>query len=183
MSIYSRRTVQGLTRAAPGCRRIIVDAGYLGSLERSNVTLVPDDIESVSGAGVKPRSADAASIPVDHIVLATGYDMASRSCCVPCCDGILTGCSSHREIGPSPGAMGFLCDNIMIPKAAQRHTSVSCGTFSQDARSTDMAECINRVILSWIPQLCLPRWAQYGDRSREHPFHSRGPDPICPEAG
>ena len=58
-----------------GCKRPSVSNDYLRAFNRDNVELVTDPIESMTPAGV--RTASGAERPVDVIVLATGFRLAS----------------------------------------------------------------------------------------------------------
>jgi cation diffusion facilitator CzcD-associated flavoprotein CzcO len=58
-----------------GCKRPSVSNHYLRTFNRDNVELVTDPIERVTPAGV--RTADGRERPVDVLVLATGFRMAS----------------------------------------------------------------------------------------------------------
>jgi cation diffusion facilitator CzcD-associated flavoprotein CzcO len=58
-----------------GCKRPSVSNSYLRTFNRDNVALVTDAIERVTPAGV--RTADGVERPVDVLVLATGFRMAS----------------------------------------------------------------------------------------------------------
>ena len=60
---------------ALGCKRPSVSNHYLRTFNRQNVELVTDRIERVTAAGV--RTADGVERPVDTIVLATGFRLAS----------------------------------------------------------------------------------------------------------
>jgi cation diffusion facilitator CzcD-associated flavoprotein CzcO len=58
-----------------GCKRPSVSNDYLRTFNYDNVELVTDPIESVTSDGIK--TADGTERPVDAIVLATGFRMAS----------------------------------------------------------------------------------------------------------
>jgi 4-hydroxyacetophenone monooxygenase len=55
-------------------KRIVMDAGWLATLRRENVTLEADAIERVTESGVVTRSG--AEHPVDVILLATGFHVS-----------------------------------------------------------------------------------------------------------
>ncbi|KAG6860624.1 hypothetical protein C0995_009273 [Termitomyces sp. Mi166 len=79
LSLYIKRTapkdlVQSLTPTyAPGCKRIIVDPGYLEALHRPNVSLSWDPIKGVVGEGIELKSGEV--VPFDVIVFSTGYSL------------------------------------------------------------------------------------------------------------
>jgi cation diffusion facilitator CzcD-associated flavoprotein CzcO len=58
-----------------GCKRPSVSNHYLRTFNRDNVELITDSIERVTPAGIK--TADGKERPVDVVVLATGFRMAS----------------------------------------------------------------------------------------------------------
>ncbi|KAL1742380.1 hypothetical protein HDZ31DRAFT_43372 [Schizophyllum fasciatum] len=58
---------------AVGCKRIIVDPGFLKSLHRENVELRWDEIDSIVEEGVKLKTGEV--VALDAIVYATGYSL------------------------------------------------------------------------------------------------------------
>ncbi|KAL1706901.1 hypothetical protein EV121DRAFT_200448 [Schizophyllum commune] len=58
---------------AVGCKRIIVDPGFLKSLHRENVELRQDAIDSIVEEGVKLKTGEV--VPLDVIIYATGYSL------------------------------------------------------------------------------------------------------------
>lgn len=61
----------GTLSTAPGCKRIIVDPGYLKSLHRPNVSLNWDGIETVVPEGIRMKTGQI--VPLDVIIFGTGY--------------------------------------------------------------------------------------------------------------
>ncbi|KAL0949998.1 hypothetical protein HGRIS_010007 [Hohenbuehelia grisea] len=57
----------------PGCKRIIVNPGYLDALNRPNVKLNWDGIESIVEEGIKLKTGEV--IPLDVIIFGTGYSI------------------------------------------------------------------------------------------------------------
>lgn len=57
----------------PGCKRLIVDPGYLEALNRRNVTIKWDAIECIVEDGVKMKAGEV--IPLDVIIFATGFSL------------------------------------------------------------------------------------------------------------
>ncbi|THU87244.1 FAD/NAD(P)-binding domain-containing protein [Dendrothele bispora CBS 962.96] len=57
----------------PGCKRILVDPGYLQCLHRPNVTLKWDTIESVVEDGIKLKTGE--TVPLDVIIFGTGFSL------------------------------------------------------------------------------------------------------------
>ena len=58
---------------APGCKRIIVDPGYLQSLYRPNVHLTWESIEKIVPDGILLKNGEV--VPLDVIIFATGFDL------------------------------------------------------------------------------------------------------------
>lgn len=59
--------------SAPGCKRIIVDPQYLDTLNRPNVSLKWDAIETIVEDGIKLKTGVV--IPLDVIIFGTGYSI------------------------------------------------------------------------------------------------------------
>ncbi|KAF4597607.1 hypothetical protein EYR40_008069 [Pleurotus pulmonarius] len=55
----------------PGCKRIIVDVGYLDALQQPNVTVNWDGIDSIVERGIKTKAGEV--IELDAIIFGTGY--------------------------------------------------------------------------------------------------------------
>ncbi|KAG5734570.1 hypothetical protein E4T56_gene5522 [Termitomyces sp. T112] len=81
LSSYIKKTapkdlVQSLTPTyAPGCKRIIVDPGYLESLHKPNVSISWDAIKGIVEEGIELKSGKV--VPFDVIVFSTGYSLES----------------------------------------------------------------------------------------------------------
>ena len=60
----------------PGCKRIIVDPGYLQALHRPNVSLEWNGIEEVLEDGVRLKSGEF--VPLDIIIFGTGFEILNR---------------------------------------------------------------------------------------------------------
>jgi cation diffusion facilitator CzcD-associated flavoprotein CzcO len=56
---------------APGCKRFIVDRGYLDSLSKPNVTLKWDTIERIEDSGIRLKTGEL--VELDIIIFATGF--------------------------------------------------------------------------------------------------------------
>jgi len=56
---------------APGCKRILLSSDFLQAMQRSNVSLISSGVEALDEHGIV---ADGASLPVDAIVYATGFE-------------------------------------------------------------------------------------------------------------
>lgn len=54
-----------------GCKRILASDTYFPALQRDNVSLITDSIESIAPTGIKTKSGDLR--PVDTIIYATGF--------------------------------------------------------------------------------------------------------------
>ena len=64
---------------APGCKRIVVDPGYLKALHRPNITLNFDGVKSLVKEGIKTGSGEV--VPLDVIILGTGFAFVSSFEC------------------------------------------------------------------------------------------------------
>ncbi|KAH7929753.1 FAD/NAD(P)-binding domain-containing protein [Leucogyrophana mollusca] len=60
----------------PGCKRIIVDPGYLSALHQPNVDLVWEGVAEIVEEGVKLKNGE--SIPLDIVILGTGFLLVTR---------------------------------------------------------------------------------------------------------
>jgi cation diffusion facilitator CzcD-associated flavoprotein CzcO len=58
---------------APGCKRFIVDRGYLDSLNQPNVSIKWDTIERIEEFGIRLKTGEL--IALDVIIFATGFKM------------------------------------------------------------------------------------------------------------
>lgn len=67
-----------MQNAVPGCKRIIVDPGYLEALHRPNVSLSWDAIKGIAAEGIELKSGKV--VPFDVIVFSTGYSLVSLPC-------------------------------------------------------------------------------------------------------
>ncbi|KAF8798180.1 FAD/NAD(P)-binding domain-containing protein [Phlegmacium glaucopus] len=65
-----------IPKYAPGCKRIIVDPQYLDSLNRPNVRLQWDAIETIVEDGIKLKTGVV--IPLDVIIFGTGYSVFTK---------------------------------------------------------------------------------------------------------
>lgn len=75
---------------APGCKRIIVDPGYLSSLKRPNVNIRWDAIDRVVEGGIRLKTGE--EVPLDIIIFGTGYSVV-RFLRDPCVTEIDVPCS------------------------------------------------------------------------------------------
>jgi len=64
---------QLLPKYPPGCKRIVVDPGYLDALHKPNVHLTYDAIDKIVPEGILTKKGDL--VPLDVIVFATGFDV------------------------------------------------------------------------------------------------------------
>ncbi|KDQ61021.1 hypothetical protein JAAARDRAFT_32021 [Jaapia argillacea MUCL 33604] len=55
----------------PGCKRIIVDPGYLDCLNQENVNVIWEGIDSIVENGIKLKTGEI--VPLDIIIFGTGY--------------------------------------------------------------------------------------------------------------
>lgn len=60
---------------APGCKRIIIDPGYLKCLNQPNVSLKYDAIDAITQGGIKLQTGE--EVALDVIIFGTGYQLVS----------------------------------------------------------------------------------------------------------
>lgn len=112
-----------------GCKRMILDCGYLESLHRDNVHLVNDQIDHVSKRAVHTK--DGQTYPADVIIAATGYDITKGAMNLPIRgqDKSETILDRWRREGVSAYETILLdkCPNLFLsagPNSATGHSSV-----------------------------------------------------------
>lgn len=62
---------------APGCKRLIVDPGYLNALKRPNVSLNWDGIDDIIPEGIRTKKGEI--VPLDVMIFATGFEHVGNS--------------------------------------------------------------------------------------------------------
>lgn len=62
---------QMMPKHPAGCKRLMVDAGYLASLARPNITPNFDGIQRITENGIQSKTGEV--IPLDAIIFATGF--------------------------------------------------------------------------------------------------------------
>ena len=75
--LFDKDLLNCIVRLAPGCKRIIVDPGYLESLHRPNVTLSFDGIKNIVPQGVQLETGEI--VQVDVLILGTGFSLVRHS--------------------------------------------------------------------------------------------------------
>ena len=71
--LFNEDLLNHIVRLAPGCKRIIVDPGYLESLHRPNVTLSYDAIKDIVPEGVRLETGEI--VQLDVLILGTGFSL------------------------------------------------------------------------------------------------------------
>ena len=66
-----------IRNSAPGCRRIVVEPGYLKALHQPNISLNWDGIAKLAEDGIVTKKGE--KIPLDVVVFATGFHVVSSS--------------------------------------------------------------------------------------------------------
>ncbi|KAF5381017.1 hypothetical protein D9615_004056 [Tricholomella constricta] len=119
---------------APGCKRIIVDPGYLEALNRPNVTLSWESIKGVVEDGVELKSGEI--VPLDVIIFGTGYSLEPVDLSVRGSKKT----TIHEYFKEQGGATAYLgtcmpgfpnCFTLLGPNVASGHASV---IFSQESQ-------------------------------------------------
>jgi len=111
----------------PGCKRIIVDPGYLDSLHRPNVTLTYDGIERVVPEGVQLKTGEL--VPLDVLIFGTGFTMLPPRLEIFGVGGLQLGDYWKSKGGPE-AYYGFAVPNFpnyfmfLGPNSAGGHASV-----------------------------------------------------------
>ncbi|KAH7912239.1 hypothetical protein BJ138DRAFT_814110 [Hygrophoropsis aurantiaca] len=85
----------------PGCKRIIVDPGYLAALHQPNVDLVWEGVAEIVENGVKLKNGEF--IPLDIIILGTGFLLVTRDVAFRGVDGI----TLDKYFQSQGGAIGY----------------------------------------------------------------------------
>ncbi|GLB34847.1 putative L-lysine 6-monooxygenase (NADPH-requiring) [Lyophyllum shimeji] len=140
LSLYIKRTAPKDQAAAliptyaPGCKRIIVDPGYLQALHRPNVAISWDAIKGIVEEGIELRSGKI--VPLDIIIFGTGYSTEAV-------DLRLRGSkktTAHEYFETQGGGTAYLgtcmpgfpnCFSLLGPNVATGHASV---IFSEEAQ-------------------------------------------------
>lgn len=135
-----------IPKYAPGCKRIIVDPQYLKSLNRPNVSLKWDGIETIVENGIKLKTGVV--IPLDVIIFGTGYSLESPSLNVQGSSG--TSIREYFESKGGPQAYLGCCIpgfpnlfTLLGPNVASGHASV---IFSEEAQISFALQLIRPVL-------------------------------------
>ncbi|RDB21175.1 Baeyer-Villiger monooxygenase [Hypsizygus marmoreus] len=129
----------------PGCKRIIVDPGYLESLHRPNVSLRWDAIKGIVENGIELKTGEI--VPLDVIIFGTGY-------CLEPTDLRVQGRREtiHEYFASKGGPTAYIgtcmpgfpnCFTILGPNVATGHASV---IFSQEAQIGLVSQLIQPII-------------------------------------
>ncbi|KAJ3503773.1 hypothetical protein NLJ89_g8287 [Agrocybe chaxingu] len=131
---------------SPGCKRIIVDPGYLDSLNQPNVSLKWDPIESIVEDGIKLKTGEI--VPLDVIIFGTGYLLdAGQQDVLGSKGGTILEYYANKG-----GAMAYLgacipgfpnLFNLLGPNVATGHASV---IFSEEAQINYAMQVIKPVL-------------------------------------
>lgn len=129
--LFNKDLLNHIVRLAPGCKRIIVDPGYLESLHRPNVTLSYDGIKNVVPQGVRLETGEI--VQLDVLILGTGFSLVRHSRPHRRFPVMLTFNSCHlawRSLAPE--VFGFLTigSQRMVPKPIMESRCRTFPTFS-----------------------------------------------------
>ncbi|KAF8911968.1 hypothetical protein CPB84DRAFT_1671255, partial [Gymnopilus junonius] len=130
----------------PGCKRIIVDSGYLQSLKQSNVCLRWDTIDSIVENGIKMKSGEV--IPLDVIIFSTGYSVEAEHLKVRGSKGVTIDEYFASKGGPyaylGSCIPGFPNQFLLLgPNVASGHASI---IFSEEAQINFALQLIQPVL-------------------------------------
>jgi len=134
-----------IPKYAPGCKRMILDPGYLKALRRENVDLNWDGIGSITESGVITKTGE--SIDFDIIIFGTGFDVLNTPIKVKGSSGqdlISHWGETHPEayLGTTiPGFPNFFM--LLGPNVATGHASV---IFSEEAQINYMMRMVKPII-------------------------------------
>ncbi|KAF9075162.1 hypothetical protein BDP27DRAFT_1380799 [Rhodocollybia butyracea] len=134
----------------PGCKRIIVDPGYLDSLNRPNVNLSWAGIERIVDNGIKLKTGEV--VPLDVIIFATGFSVIPEDLHVRGSKGVTVKEYFEAQGGPTAylgcSAPGF--PNLFLllgPNVVSGSTSV---IFVQEAQSVEVKDEVCEEYNSWL---------------------------------
>jgi len=129
----------------PGCKRIIVDQGYLAALHRPNVTVNWEAINAIVEDGIQMKTGEI--IPLDIIIFGTGYSVEPTSLRVRGRKQTL-----HEYFSSKGGPTAYLGSCfpgfpnafvVLGPNVASGHASV---IFSQETQIDMAMQLIKRII-------------------------------------
>jgi len=118
----------------PGCKRLIVDPGYLNALKRPNVSLNWDGIDDIIPEGIRTKKGEI--VPLDVMIFATGFEHGAINVNVTGSSGKTIQEFFESQDGPTaylgttvPGFPNFFI--IFGPNTSTGHASVICSVESQ----------------------------------------------------
>ncbi|KIL69905.1 hypothetical protein M378DRAFT_69093, partial [Amanita muscaria Koide BX008] len=129
-----------------GCKRIIVDHGYLKSLHQPNVTLRWDEIDSVVEEGIKLKTDEV--VPLDVIIFGTGYSFKTAELTVRGSKGI-TYLEFMDQHGGAAAYLGTCVPgfpnlfHLLGPNVATGHASV---VYSEEVQINYALEIIKEIV-------------------------------------
>ncbi|KAF9564392.1 FAD/NAD(P)-binding domain-containing protein [Agrocybe pediades] len=131
---------------APGCKRIIVDPGYLESLNQPNVSLRWDALDSIVENGIKMKTGEV--IPLDVIIFSTGYSLEATQLDIRGSKGVTIKEYHQSKGGPmaylGSCTPGFPNAYILLgPNVASGHASV---IFSEESQINLAVQLIRPVV-------------------------------------
>jgi len=116
-----------IPKYSPGCRRVIIDPGYLECLHKPNVDLCWEAIDAIVEDGIQLKSGDL--VPLDVIILATGFNTEGVNANMRGSDGRDLLDYFESKQGPSaylgtcvPGFPNFFL--LLGPNTATGHASI-----------------------------------------------------------
>ncbi|TDL24856.1 FAD/NAD-binding domain-containing protein [Rickenella mellea] len=129
-----------------GCKRIIVDPGYLKSMKQPNVTVNFDGTEEIVSDGLVTTKGE--KIPVDVIIYGTGYDLVPAGIPIKGVGGV-TLAEHFEKLGGPEAYLGTTFPNfpnyfaLLGPNTATGHASV---VFTEEAQINYIMQMIKPVL-------------------------------------
>ncbi|KAG9086905.1 hypothetical protein FRC07_012956 [Ceratobasidium sp. 392] len=147
-SLAPEKYHENLTPKYPlGCKRIVVDPGYLACLKRPNVELEFDSITEITETGITTKTGK--HYDVDIICYATGYDVVNSSSLSVTGVGGRTMADYYKEQGGPTAYMGTTAPGfpnwylLLGPNTATGHASV---IYSEEVQINYAMQLIEPVI-------------------------------------
>ncbi|EIW85072.1 FAD/NAD(P)-binding domain-containing protein [Coniophora puteana RWD-64-598 SS2] len=131
---------------SPGCKRIIIDPGYLAALHQPNIELCWDTVEEIVEDGVKLCTGKL--LPLDILIFGTGFKVVDKDIDIQGVDGLTQEEYFASKDGPTaymgtvyPGFPNYF--TITGPNTATAHASL---LFSDEVQAQYIAKLIQPLL-------------------------------------